>query len=114
RFFTALAQSNIEVVIFDTSPLLGLSDASLLASKVDGTLLVIDITRANKKTLKHAQAKLVQAGANVLGCIVNKQSRQRKDMSYSYYYQAEDQGESGSQSTSQSEIPSLPTTPVPS
>ena len=44
----ALASSGAEVIIFDMPPMLGLSDASILASKVDGVLLVIDIERANK------------------------------------------------------------------
>lgn len=111
RLLAALSQSSIEVVIFDTTPLLGLSDASLLASKMDGTLLVVDTMHANKKLLKQAQDRLVQADANILGCVINKQRRQRNNIySYSYYYQAEVQRESASQQ----DIPSLPTTPVPS
>src|SRR5207245_2310825 len=52
RLLTVIANYGVEVVIFDTAPLLGLSDASILVSKVDGTLVVVDITRANKKNLK--------------------------------------------------------------
>src|SRR5260370_42408625 len=86
RALEPLATCGIEVVILDTPPLLGLSDASLLASKGDGTLVVADIARANKKNLKQVQALLAQAGARVLGCVVNKQSRNRKNTPYSYYY----------------------------
>jgi capsular exopolysaccharide synthesis family protein len=98
-FITALTQSNMEIIIFDTSPLLGLSDASILASKVDGTLMVVDISRANKERVKRSQALLKQAGANVLGFVVNKQKRQRKD-TYAYYTDSysEEQSLSGSQS----------------
>jgi len=91
RFFAALTTCGAEVVIFDTPPLLGLSDASILASKVDGTLVVVDATRANKRSLKQVKAVLVQAGAHVLGCVVNKQRRSRKDTSYSYYYSTDEQ-----------------------
>lgn len=112
RFLAALTRSNIEVIIFDAPPLLGLSDASLLASKVDGTVVVVDITRANKKNLKQMGALLVQAGANVLGCVVNKQKRQRKDLAYSYYYYAE-APDGQSQGTKEGGLPSLPTTPTP-
>ncbi len=93
RLLETLTNCGIEVVIFDTPPLLGLSDASILASKVDGTLVVADITRANKKNLKQVQALLVQAGARVLGCVVNKQSRSRKNTPYSYYYYAAEPNE---------------------
>jgi hypothetical protein len=95
---TALATSGAEVVIFDAPPLLGLSDASILASKVDGTLVVVDITRANKGHLKQLKAILVQAGANVLGCVVNRQRRSRDNVIYSYYYAAQEQTVSNSHS----------------
>jgi non-specific protein-tyrosine kinase len=91
RFFTALASSGAEVIIFDTPPLIGLSDASILASKVDGVLVVVDITTATKKNLKLMKALLVQSGSRVLGCIMNKQRQKRNDNAYSYYYQSEEE-----------------------
>lgn len=57
----ALSNCGAEVVIFDAPPLLDLADASILASKVDGTLVVVDITRANKGKLKQVKALLEQA-----------------------------------------------------
>ncbi len=98
RFHAALAGCGAEVVIFDTPPLLGLSDASILASKVDGTLFIVDITRANKGNLKQVKALLGQAGAHVLGCVVNKQRRNRKDSVYSYYYGTGEQSSKSSHS----------------
>ncbi len=86
RLFSAIANAGIEMVIFDTPPTLGLSDASILASKVDGVLVVVDITRARKKYLSQTKAALGQAGARVFGCVVNKQARGRLDASYAYYY----------------------------
>ncbi|HLG61102.1 MAG TPA: Wzz/FepE/Etk N-terminal domain-containing protein [Ktedonosporobacter sp.] len=90
RFLAVLRHCQAEVIIFDTPPLLGLSDASLLASKVDGTLVVLDITRTTKKTLAQTNALLRRAGSNVLGYIVNKQRRSRKHSVYSYYYSADE------------------------
>lgn len=93
-FQTALAGCGAEVIIFDTPPLLGLSDASILASKVDGVLVVINIERANKKQIEQVKAHFTQAGTRVLGCIVNKQRRKRKDSSYYSYYYYRSDGES--------------------
>src|SRR6266702_792646 len=62
-----------------------------MASKVDGTLVVVDITRARKGSLKQVKALLAQAGTRVLGCVVNKQRRSRKDTNYSYYYGADEE-----------------------
>lgn len=91
RLLTALGSYEAEVVIFDTPPLLGLSDASILASKVDGTLVVVDITRANKGNLRQLKAVLARTGARVLGCVVNKQPLKRNDTNYSYYYSTDEQ-----------------------
>lgn len=89
----ALSNYGAEIVIFDTPPLLGLSDASIMASKVDGTLVVIDITRARKESLKQVKALLAQAGTRVLGYVINKQRRSRKNTIYSYPYGTDEQEE---------------------
>lgn len=100
HLFMALASCGAEIVIFDTPPLLGLSDASILASKVDGTLVVVDITRTKKGNLKQMKALLVHAGARVLGCVVNKQPHSRNDTGYPYYYYSTDkQNGAGNHST---------------
>jgi len=86
HFFAALASCGAEAVIFDTPPLPGLSDASILATKVDGTLVVVDVNLANKMNLKLVKALLVRAGAHVLGCVVNKQRYSRSHTIYADYY----------------------------
>lgn len=98
RLFTALEHSGAEVVIFDTPPLMGLSDSSILASRTDGTIVVVDIDRTNKGNLKQVKTLLAQANAHVLGCVVNKQHRSRHHTAYSYYYyyhRSEEQGGDG-------------------
>ena len=104
RLFKGIEIYGAEVVIFDTPPILGLSDASILASKVDGVLVVADITRANKKNLKQVKEILTQANAHILGCVVNKQRPARHDRSYSYYYysnRSEGQNRDGAQNNAQ-------------
>ncbi len=86
--FAALSNCGAEVVIFDTPPLLGLSDTSILASKVDSTLVVVDAARTSKGNLKQAKALLEQAGVCVVGSVVNKRRRGRKNTPYSYNYGA--------------------------
>jgi len=110
RFFAVIADCGIEVVIFDTAPLLGLSDTSILASKVDGALVVVDTTRATKEKLKQVKPVLAQTGVHVLGCVVNKLKHKRSDSSYYYYYHTEDQN-SGEKSARNGHMPSVPATP---
>lgn len=95
-FQMALASSGAEVIIFDTPPMLGLSDTSILAAKVDGIILVVNIERANKKHLEQVKTLLARTGVKVLGCVVNKQRRKRNDASYYsyYYYHSDDENKS--------------------
>ena len=111
-FQVALANSGAEVIIFDAPPLLGLSDASILASKVDGVLVVVNIERANRRQIEQMKAHFAQAGTRVLGCVVNKQRRKRRDSSYYSYYYYRSDGESKSAHTSNAPVavgaPALP------
>jgi Mrp family chromosome partitioning ATPase/capsular polysaccharide biosynthesis protein len=72
RLFIALEQSDVDVIIFDTPPLLQIPDASILSARVDGTLVVVDAGRARRGELKQLKAVLAQSGAHVLGCVMNR------------------------------------------
>ncbi len=85
RFFQALSRSGAEVIIFDASSLLELSDAITLSSKVDGTIMVIDPKRVCKQQLKQVQVNLTQVGAHVVGYVMNKQRRYSRLVPPSYY-----------------------------
>jgi Mrp family chromosome partitioning ATPase len=99
HFLSVIASCGVEVVIFDAPPILGLSDASILASKVDGALAVIDMTRATRNKLKLLKATLAQTNVNVLGCVANKYRGSRNDSTYAsyYYYQVEEENDSEKQ-----------------
>lgn len=90
RLFAVLKTCRAEIVVFDTPPLLGLSDASILASVVDGIILVVDAKRNRKKNLQQAKALLEKAGARVLGCVMNKQQLNRREAAH-HYYRTEEQ-----------------------
>lgn len=109
RFLRVIADCGIEVVIFDTPPLLGLSDASILASKVDGALIVVDAAHATKEKLQQMKAVLSQTGVHVLGCVANK--LKRKHHGSTNYYYTEDQN-SKEKFTGNGHKPSIPTTPM--
>lgn len=100
NFLATVLKSGVEMVIFDTPPLLVLADANILAAKVDGTVVVADITRVKKKNLQQTKNQLTQSGTRILGCIVNKQRRNRREAPYYYSYdhhEDEEQGKKPSQ-----------------
>ena len=73
-----------DVVILDSSPLQAVTDAQILATKADGTLLVIRAERTKKDSATLAKNLLDKVGANIIGVVLNGIENTRKK--YYYYY----------------------------
>lgn len=73
-----------DMVIFDTPPLLAVTDAQVMASKSEGVIFVIPKGQANKEEVIKAKDLLEKVQANVLGAILNRVDK--SDDSYYYYY----------------------------
>jgi capsular exopolysaccharide synthesis family protein len=73
RFAEVLEQLKAiaDVVLIDSTPILGLGDASVLASKVDGVILVIHMADARGRLLSHAVQQVDKAGGRLIGCVIN-------------------------------------------
>jgi succinoglycan biosynthesis transport protein ExoP len=78
----ASLREHADYVIFDTSPLASASDALILASKVDGTLHVVQAGRCRSPDLKSAIARLREAKATVLGVVLNKAKSSGRQYAY--------------------------------
>ena len=60
-----------DLIIIDTPAIMPVSDALILASKVDGVLLVVQANKTRRELAKRAKAMLDKANANVLGVVLN-------------------------------------------
>lgn len=80
-------KAQYDMVLIDTPPLLAVTDAQLLASYVDGVLLVLGSGKVLRDHAKKAKALLDHVGANVVGAVLNK--KQMDSESYYYYYYEE-------------------------
>jgi capsular exopolysaccharide synthesis family protein len=65
-------QADYDLIIYDTPPLLGLADGSLLAGHTDGILLVVSIGETDRSEVKQALEGLQMAGTPVLGVVANR------------------------------------------
>ncbi len=65
----ALSQS-YDLVIFDTPPLDAHIDAALLASRADGTVLVVRASAEDEQHLQKVRDQLSRANANLLGAVL--------------------------------------------
>ncbi|NWF62600.1 MAG: polysaccharide biosynthesis tyrosine autokinase [Fischerella sp.] len=83
--------SSFDLVIYDTPPLVGFADATLLAANTNGMVLVAGLGKVKRSVLQQALEELQISGTPVLGLIANK-SRDSVPASYSYYQQYYRQG----------------------
>ncbi len=63
-----------DIVLFDTPPTLAVTDAVVLASEVDGVLLVAQAGHTKRAALREAVQRLNQVEATVVGVILNRAS----------------------------------------
>ena len=78
-----------DMTFFDSPPILGVSDASVIASSVDMTMVVVQHRRFPKSMLLRVKQGLVNVGANIIGCVLNN-TDVRHDEYYEYstsYYE---------------------------
>lgn len=78
------ARNLYDIVIFDMPPVVAVTDAQIMASKVDGTLLVIRENVTKKESVTKAKELLHLVNARVLGVVYNG-AEQSKDQGYYYY-----------------------------
>ena len=70
--FDRAARERYEVVVYDTPPLSVAADASLIASVVDGVVLVVDARRTQRRLAEQAVEQLHRAQATIFGVVVNR------------------------------------------
>ena len=79
--------SNVyDVIILDSPPVLAVTDAQILSTKVDGTVLVVRAEKTKKDTVLAAKGVLDKVNANILGTVLNGGDK-NKDNYYYYYRQ---------------------------
>ena len=80
----AEVSKRFDVVLFDSPPVLGVSDASLLVSKADASLLVLQPRKMPLKALLRTKFLIQNAGGQVMGLIMNNVDISG-DTQYQYY-----------------------------
>ena len=73
-----------DLIIFDLPPVMTVADGLIMASKTDGTVLVIREGVTRKDSVLEAKNRLLQAKARILGVIYNG-AEQVNESSYYYY-----------------------------
>ena len=64
-------QDFFDLVIYDTPPLVGLADSSLLAAQTDGLVMVVKVDKTDRTMVMKALDGLKISGSSVLGVVAN-------------------------------------------
>jgi capsular exopolysaccharide synthesis family protein len=76
-----------DYVIFDTPPILTVADATIMAPRVNGCLLVVDAGQTRREALVDSVERLLKADAVIFGTVINQLKRGQSRYYYDYYYQ---------------------------
>lgn len=82
-------EKDADVILIDSPPILPVADASIMASKVGGVILVINSGVTSRSVAIRARAELERAGVPIIGTVLNA----FQPSSSSYYYQPYYRGE---------------------
>lgn len=82
--FIKEAKNKFDIVFLDSPPILGVSDASVISSEVDLTIIVVQHRRFPKSMLQRVKQAIDNVGGTTLGVVLNNVDVRHDDY-YSYY-----------------------------
>ena len=87
RFAALLTQmrQHYDTIIFDSPPILPVTDSLVLAQQLDGVLVVVRAGQTSRHALRHGLRSLANVDAPILGMVLNYQSHTRGG-GYGYGY----------------------------
>jgi capsular exopolysaccharide synthesis family protein len=92
--FMEKCRDEYSIVIVDSSPVMGIADAPILASLVDATVFVLEANKVPFGLARSAIKRLRLSHGNVIGAVLTKyralQAGQNYDYQYNYYRYGED------------------------
>lgn len=77
-------KSKYDIVIFDTPPLVGISDSAVIAKEMDGVVMVVQYRKYPRDMIVRAKQMLDTLGVEQVGVVLNNINIMRDD--YYYYY----------------------------
>jgi len=81
-----LAQGHFTHVVVDSPPITSFTDGVLIASMVDGVILVVHAGKSSRQVVRRARQLLSDVGAKIFGVVLNNVNLRSQD-NY-YYYQS--------------------------
>lgn len=86
RRLLAIFENHFDHVIVDSPPIAAFTDGVLVASVVDGVLLVVHSGKSARGVAKRTRQILADVGARVIGVVLNRANLRSTDYYYQGYY----------------------------
>lgn len=92
--FIQKASEEYDIIIMDAPPVGIVTDAAIISTYVDGTILVANSGHVEIEAIKRAKELLCQVNANIIGVVLNKLDKKSGKNKYNYqqYYSPSDTG----------------------
>ena len=84
RKFLTEMREEFDYIILDTPPLQAVTDAQILSTKADGTLLVVKAEKTKKESVLNSINLIKKVNGNIIGTVLNGVDNKRNK--YYYYY----------------------------
>lgn len=86
RTLMRMLQQKFTHVVVDSPPIASFTDGVLIASLVDGVILVVNAGKSSRQVVRRSRQLLMEIGAKIFGVVLNKVDLSTKE-NY-YYYQS--------------------------
>ena len=87
--FLEIVTNSYDIVVFDSPPLITVTDTLILSAQVDGTLMVVKSGSTTFDVAKRGLKLLMDANIKILGAVLNSMDTEKEGYRYlyPYYYQ---------------------------
>ena len=86
-------KTDADLVVFDTPPSAAVTDAAVLASLIDGTVLVVAASATRRQAVRAVDEGLTRVGGRVIGVVFNRLRARGSEDTYEVYAREPDASE---------------------
>jgi capsular exopolysaccharide synthesis family protein len=108
REFVAELQKSYQMILFDTPPVIAVTDAVVLSLLLDGVVLVASAGQTSRQGLARAKTLLENVNAKVMGAVLNRIDAKSTFSPYHYYYHYHYSGEGEKRGKTKRRVKEIP------
>ncbi|WP_214703249.1 MULTISPECIES: CpsD/CapB family tyrosine-protein kinase [unclassified Exiguobacterium] len=79
-------QTQFDIIILDAPPVMQVADSRVIATEVDGTVLVVSCEASDRDEVVKARDQLTMTGTKILGLVLNRREYRKDRNNYYYAY----------------------------